>query len=122
MTVIWVAAGGAIGASLRYLVGKGVVRLGGEGFWSTALVNVLGAFALGFVLMAFAPEDEQQRRWFLFMTTGVLGGFTTFSTWVAESATLWTDGRAWVAVANLAIPLVAGLVGVVAGLTLGART
>ncbi len=122
MTVIWVAAGGAIGASLRYLVGRGVVRLGAEGFWSTALVNVLGAFALGFVLMAFAPEDEQQRRWFLFMTTGVLGGFTTFSTWVAESATLWTDGRAWVAVANLAIPLVAGLVGVVAGLTLGART
>ena len=121
MTVLWVAAGGAIGASLRYLVGRGADRLGAEGFWGTAVVNVLGAFALGFVLMAFAPEDEQQRHWFLFLTTGVLGGFTTFSTWMAESAALWTDGRAWVAVANLAIPLVAGLVGIAAGITLGAR-
>ena len=121
MTVLWVAAGGAIGASLRYLVGRGADRFGAEGFWGTAVVNVLGAFVLGFVLMAFAPEDDQQRRWFLFLTTGVLGGFTTFSTWMAESAALWTDGRAWVAVANLAIPLVAGLVGMAAGITLGAR-
>lgn len=121
MSLLAVAAGGAIGASLRFLVGMGVVRLGGEGFWSTAIVNVVGAAVLGFVLVAFVPSDPTQHRWFLFLTTGMLGGFTTFSTWMAESAALWGDGRAWVAVANLAIPLAAGLVGVAAGIALGAR-
>ncbi len=79
-----VAAGGAIGASLRYMVAVKAAALFGAGFpWATLFVNIVGSFAMGLVFEFFAerltPSAVQ-----LFLMTGVLGGFTTFSAYSLE--------------------------------------
>ena len=82
--LIAVAAGGAIGASLRYVVTLAFARGGSTAFpWHTFGVNVIGAFALG-LLMAVLPEGEAAEQWRLFIGVGLLGGFTTFSTFGVE--------------------------------------
>jgi CrcB protein len=79
-----VAAGGAIGASLRYMVAVKAAALFGAGFpWATLFVNIVGSFVMGLVFEFFAerltPSAVQ-----LFLMTGVLGGFTTFSAYSLE--------------------------------------
>lgn len=86
--LISVALGGAIGASLRFLVGTALAR---EGFPVAILtVNVLGSFAMGLgaVLLARAGLSH----WQPFLLTGVLGGFTTFSAFSLETLTLIERG------------------------------
>ena len=75
-----VAAGGAIGASLRYLGVAWVARLTGAGFVGTMAVNVAGAFAMGVLAVILIERlPGEVGRLALFLITGVLGGFTTFS-------------------------------------------
>jgi len=80
MNLLWVALGGAIGSAARYGVNILAPRmLGGDFPWATLIVNVLGCFLMGAItayLRAKMPDDENLR---LFLTTGILGGFTTFS-------------------------------------------
>ncbi len=80
MNLLWVALGGAIGSAARYGVNISAPRmLGGDFPWATLIVNVLGCFLMGAItayLRAKMPDDENLR---LFLTTGILGGFTTFS-------------------------------------------
>lgn len=83
-----VAIGGAIGAVLRWELARGVV---GDGFpWATFIANVSGSLVLGVVLVVgevigrSAGSVQWHRLWRPFMATGVLGGFTTFSTFVLE--------------------------------------
>lgn len=88
-TLLSVAAGGAIGASARYLLGLGMVRLVGFGFpWGTLMANVLGCFLMGVLieLMALRWTVHQDLR--AFLALGVLGGFTTFSSFSADFANL----------------------------------
>jgi CrcB protein len=88
-TLLSVAAGGAIGASARYLLGLGIVRLVGFGFpWGTLMANVLGCFLMGVLieLMALRWTVHQDLR--AFLALGVLGGFTTFSSFSADFANL----------------------------------
>jgi len=111
--LVAVAAGGAIGASLRWGLGTWMVGRTGPGFpWHTMLINISGAFLLG-VLVALSLEKGvigSDLR--LFLGTGLLGGFTTFSTLSYESIALMQDGL-WVA--GLANMLGSGLAGLVAG-------
>jgi CrcB protein len=88
-----VAVGGAIGATLRWSIGTWVVGRTGPGFpWHTMLINVAGAFLIG-VLMALSVErGVVSGDWRLFLGTGVLGGFTTFSTLSYESIALMQNG------------------------------
>lgn len=85
--------GGAIGAMLRYGLGAWVQGLSGPGFpWSTFLINISGSFLIGVVLRqsldgALSPE------WRLFLAVGVLGGYTTFSTFSWETLTLVQQGE-----------------------------
>ena len=89
-TVIWVALGGAIGASARYFVGVQALRLMGPGFpWGTLSVNIVGSFLMGVLIELLAlkinlPQDVRH-----FLTTGVLGGFTTFSAFSLDFAVLY---------------------------------
>ena len=79
--VLLVAAGGAIGAALRHLFGLGAIRLFGIGFpFGTLGVNVIGSFLMGALIawLLFRSEGGGQGLR-LFLATGVLGGFTTFS-------------------------------------------
>lgn len=96
------AVGGAIGATLRWSIGSWVVGRTGPGFpWHTMLINVVGAFLIG-VLMALSIErGVVSGDWRLFLGTGVLGGFTTFSTLSYESIALMQNGLWTAGLANM---------------------
>ena len=89
-TMLFVAAGGALGASARYLVGVASGRLLGFGFpWGTLTVNVLGCFLMGLLIEAMALRWTVGDELRAFLTVGVLGGFTTFSAFSADFALLY---------------------------------
>ena len=89
MIVLWVAVGGAIGAAARYLVGMQAVRLLGHDFpWGTLIVNVTGSFAVGVIVALFAHKMQASQEVRAFLTTGILGGFTTFSAFSVDFAVL----------------------------------
>lgn len=80
-----VAAGGALGAASRFLVGKMMLRMMGPGFpWGTLVVNVAGSFAIGLIVMMLAGRYQLSPAWQGFLVTGILGGFTTFSAFSLE--------------------------------------
>jgi CrcB protein len=118
MTILAVAAGGALGAVARYLL---AVKLYGElgvGFpWGTFGVNILGSLMLGAVLglveerNAFSPEVRTA------ITVGFIGGLTTFSTFVYESWTYMRDDNPILMVAYVGVSLVFGLLAFTAGRT-----
>lgn len=91
-TVSLVAFGGAIGASLRYLTGVGLMRLFGHQDFPAAIitVNVIGSFLMGvFVVLA---AHRGLTHFSPFVMTGLLGGFTTFSAFSLETVTLFERG------------------------------
>ena len=116
---LWLGVGllGGAGAVARFLVDGAVTRRARGAFPTGILaVNLSGAFALG-VLTGVAPGSDA----YTLLAGGLLGAYTTFSTWVADSHRLWDDGRRGMAAANLAGSLVLGLAAVwlgrMAGLT-----
>ena len=83
--VLWAAAGGAIGAAGRYLVGIGATRLLGFGFpWGTLIVNIVGSFAMGVLIETLALRFSVTQETRVFLATGILGGFTTFSAYALD--------------------------------------
>ncbi|MGI9570540.1 MAG: CrcB family protein, partial [Desulfobulbia bacterium] len=86
MTMLLAAAGGgAIGAAARYLVGVGAIRLFGMGFpWGTLIVNISGCLIMGIVIEAVALKFSVSNVVRTFLTTGILGGFTTFSAFALD--------------------------------------
>ena len=114
-TLIMVALGGSIGASMRYLWGVSVMRLGGTTDLPVAIVtaNVLGSFLMG----AFVVLAAHRGLTYLspFVMTGLLGGFTTFSAFSLETVTLLERGH--FGLAGLYVALSVGLS--IAGLMLG---
>jgi CrcB protein len=88
-TLLFVAAGGAIGASARYLAGICSARLLGYGFpYGTLAVNVVGCLLMGLLIGAMALRWTVHNDLRAFLTVGILGGFTTFSAFSAEFALL----------------------------------
>ncbi|TYO88284.1 fluoride efflux transporter CrcB [Oceanicella actignis] len=122
MTYASVAAGGALGALLRFLVVRWSGRAFGMDFpWGTAIVNVAGSVLMGVlavVLMERAPGAWQ--RFAPFAMTGVLGGFTTFSAFSLDAAFLIERGRFGAAAAYMAGSVGLALLGLVLGMA-GAR-
>ena len=115
----YVAAGGAIGSALRYGVSVWLSQRVSHGFpWHTFAVNVGGAFALG-LLMTLAVDRGGWGQWQLFAGVGLLGGFTTFSTFSYETLRLAQDGLTGAAAANALGSLAAGLVAVALGVLVG---
>jgi len=86
--LLLVAAGGAVGAVTRYLVGVQSMRAFGTGWpWGTLAVNVVGGLAMGLLVATLAHRGgADQERWRLLLGVGVLGGFTTFSAFSLEVA------------------------------------
>ena len=104
-----VVVGGAIGSLLRYLVGAWVQGLLGPAFpWSTLFVNALGSLLIGAVVR-LSLEGALSGEARLFLAMGVLGGFTTFSTFSYETLILLQDGEALKALAYVLANLFLGL-------------
>jgi fluoride exporter len=84
-----VFVGGGLGAALRHGVNIASVRLLGPGFpWGTLTVNIAGSLAMGLLAAWFARRGASSEPWRLFLATGVLGGFTTFSAFSLDAALL----------------------------------
>lgn len=124
MSVLLVATGGAIGAAARYLAGLWIVARLGAGFpWGTFFVNITGSFLIGIVLVlvergVFPPGAR------LFLAVGVLGGYTTFSSFSYETLQLLAGGGSlgpvlFNAFGQLLLGLGAVYLGIVFGRVLG---
>jgi CrcB protein len=115
-----VALGGAIGTAIRALLAEAFPAHDGIS-WTILGINVVGAFCLGLLLEALAhrgPDLGRRRTLRLFVGTGVLGGFTTYSTLADDTAQLLDGGR-WGAGAGYALlTVVLGLLAVAAGVLL----
>lgn len=116
--LFWVAVGGAAGAVLRYSVAGAVqARMATLFPWGTLAVNLTGCFLAGFLWQATGQSLlSPQAKVFVFI--GVLGAFTTFSTFMLETLHLLTDGEIVRALANLTVHNCAGLLLVWAGVVL----
>jgi CrcB protein len=116
MTLLVVALGGAIGSMARYLISSAVLRATGTLFPAgTFAVNVVGCFAFGLIAGAAEQRVQLAPELRMFLLVGVLGGFTTFSSYAFESFGLIRDGQAAWAAINIVGQVVAGLVGLWAG-------
>ncbi|MFF0816434.1 fluoride efflux transporter CrcB [Rhodococcus sp. NPDC003318] len=113
-----VAAGGAVGALARYALSVAMPVHSGTIPWATATANVLGCFLIGILMVLVVDVWPAHRLLRPFLGVGVLGGFTTFSTYAVEVRGLYADGHAPVAVAYLAGSVVAALVAVMTGLSI----
>lgn len=111
-----IAVGGALGSLARWGIGAAWPHGPASYAWSTFSINVSGALLLG-VLMAVAFDVWSDRRYVRpFLGTGVLGGYTTFSTYLLDERGLITGGRPAVAVAYLLATLVVGFTATAVGL------
>ncbi len=120
MNVLWVALGGAIGSVARHGVNVWWARLFGSNFpANTLLVNVVGCFVMGLLAALFALKADVSQNTKLFLMTGILGGFTTFSAFALDVAALTESRPAMVAVSYVLASVVLSIIGVFAGLALG---
>ena len=116
-SLLQVALGGAIGASGRYLVNVGALRLMGPGFpWATLVVNVAGSFAMGALIVVLANKDAT--RLAPLLMTGLLGGFTTFSAFSLDAVTIYERGQLGLAALYVGASVVLSLAALVAGMAL----
>lgn len=116
MNTLLVAAGGGIGAALRYLLGGWIAsRLGPDFPWGTFIVNVSGCLLIGLVL-GLVERGALPGEARLFLAVGVLGGYTTFSTFGYETLRLLEGGELLPAALNAFGQLALGLVAVYLGL------
>ncbi|MEW5424485.1 fluoride efflux transporter CrcB [Amorphus sp. 3PC139-8] len=119
--VLLVAFGGAVGATLRHLVGIAAIRLMGTGFpWGTLTVNIVGSFVMGLLVATLAKLSPSfgAREVRLFMGVGLLGGFTTFSSFSLDAGNLIEGGQGQTAAIYVVVSVVFGLIALFAGLGL----
>lgn len=119
MTYLIVALGGALGSVLRFWLGSVIGHRAGAPFWGTLFVNVTGCFLIGLLGNLRANGPGEFDRYFLMV--GVMGGYTTFSTFSLQTLELFHAGNTGLAVLNVALSMVLCLLGVWLGHLLGAR-
>jgi len=94
LNILLVALGGAIGASVRHLVNLASLRLVGAAFpWGTMAINIAGSLAMGIFIELLGRHFNASNELRLFVATGILGGFTTFSAFSLDFAVLWQRGE-----------------------------
>ncbi|MGW9232936.1 fluoride efflux transporter CrcB [Pseudorhizobium sp. NPDC055634] len=120
LNLLLVAAGGAAGSVLRYLVGHWSLRLLGPSFpWGTMIVNVAGSFAIGLLAEVIARRLNSSEEMRLLLVTGLLGGFTTFSAFSLDTMSLMERGATAAAVSYMVASVVLSLGAALGGLALG---
>ena len=116
MTIALIAVGGALGAVARYLLSSAVLRAAGTLFPAgTFVVNLVGCLAFGLIVGAAEQRVVLSPEARMFLLVGILGGFTTFSSYAYESFALMRDAQfAWAAI-NIVGQVIAGIAGVWVG-------
>ncbi len=116
----WICLGGGAGTGARYLLSGWALAALGAGFpYGTLAVNVLGSWCVGLLRQVGGATPLMSPTLRLALTTGVMGGFTTYSTFNYETIRYVQDGAWRLALGNVAVTLVACLAAGFAGLALG---
>jgi len=117
MRYLIVFLGGGLGAAMRHGVNAAAARLLGPGFpYATAVENVSGSLMMGLLAGYFAFRGGLSQHWQLFLTTGILGGYTTFSTFSLDAALLYERGAIWLAAFYVIMSVLLSIGGLFAGL------
>ena len=122
LVTLWVAIGGAIGSVARFWLTELSARWWGAEFpWGTIIANVTGSFLIGVIaaLPVFGPRDVLGPMGRQFLMVGIMGGYTTFSSFSLQTLTMIQHGHFTKAVLNVGGSLVLCLIAVAAGYALG---
>jgi CrcB protein len=127
MTYLYIAVGGAIGSVLRAFITIAAARISGPQFpwgtmqfpWGTILINILGSFVIG-LAGSLTQGDSRYEALRAFIMVGLCGGFTTFSSFSLQTLELFQNGRVAQATVNVGLSVVACLIAVAFGASLGA--
>jgi fluoride exporter len=117
LAFVLIFVGGGFGSMLRHAVNLASAALFGVNFpYGTILVNIAGSFAMGLIAGWFALRGQGGQMMSLFLTTGILGGFTTFSAFSLDAALLWERGQAATAVLYVVGSVIVAIISVFVGL------
>ena len=119
MGFLIVFIGGGVGAALRHGVNLVMARWLGTAFpYATLAENVTGSLMMGLLVGYFAFRGGAAQEWRLFLTTGILGGYTTFSAFSLDTALLYERGEFWLAALYVIASVALSIGGLFAGLAL----
>jgi CrcB protein len=119
MGYLIVFLGGGLGAALRHGVNLTMARLLGTQFpYGTFVANITGSLAMGLLAAYFAFRGDASQHWRLFFTTGVLGGYTTFSAFSLDAVLLYERGELALALLYIVASVVLSVGGLFAGLAI----
>lgn len=117
MALVCVFLGGGLGSMGRYMVGVVAVKMGlGTYPWGTFAVNIIGAFLMGVLIQWFTTKTSFLPEAKLFLTTGVLGGFTTFSTYILDIVQIQERGELIIALLYAFSSLLLGVLALLTGM------
>lgn len=119
MVYLIVFLGGGLGAAMRHGVNVATARALGTSFpYGTLTVNVVGSLAMGLFAAYFAFKGDASQHWRLFFTTGMLGGFTTFSAFSLDAMLLYERGQLGLAALYVVASVAVSIAALFAGLAL----
>jgi fluoride exporter len=119
MNYVLVFVGGGLGATLRHVINMTCARCMGAAFpWGTFIINITGSMVMGLIAGYLAYKGEASQPWRLFLMTGILGGYTTFSAFSLDTAVLYERGELGLALAYVLGSVVLSIAGLFAGLAL----
>ena len=117
--IIAVGAGSFIGGIARYLVSLAMKGIS-KGFpWATVLVNLIGCLIIGLLWGFLSRNASESTSWGLFLTVGLCGGFTTFSTFSKEALVMLQAGQTWNFISYVTLSILAGIALVALGYYIG---
>ncbi|MGC2813510.1 MAG: fluoride efflux transporter CrcB [Bradyrhizobium sp.] len=119
MSYVLVFFGGGVGASLRHFINIACARCIGTAFpYGTFIINITGSTVMGLIAGYLAFKGEASQPWRLFLMTGILGGYTTFSAFSLDTALLYERGQIGLALFYVLGSVVFSIAGLFAGLAL----
>jgi CrcB protein len=119
MGYLIVFLGGGAGAALRHGMNLAATRVLGTAFpYGTLIINVTGSLVMGLIAGYFALKGDASQHWRLFLTTGILGGYTTFSAFSLDAALLYERGEVGLSALYVVASVAVSIAGLFAGLAI----